>query len=284
MAIIFRAHYPPHSALKSRKVSTRFPAANFFSTAVKMEGTSATAEETKEQKPSKIFVAGSTGKTGKRIVEQLLSKSYGVRAGARDVEKATSSLPQHPNLQIVRADVTEGSEKLAEAIGDAEAVVCATGFQPSFDVFAPWKVDNFGTVNLVEACRKIGVKRFVLVSSILVNGAAMGQLLNPAYIVLNLFGLTLIAKLQAEKYIKRSGINYTIIRPGGLRNDPPSGNIVMEPEDTLFEGSISRDQVAEVAVEALQCPESYFKVVEIVSRVEAPKRPLKDLFSAIKQK
>ncbi|KAI0492222.1 hypothetical protein KFK09_026491 [Dendrobium nobile] len=245
MAIIFRAHYPPHSAFKSRKVSTRFPAANFFSTTIKMEGTSATAEETKEQKPNKIFVAGSTGKTGKRIVEQLLSKSYGVRAGARDVEKAKSSLPQHPNLQIV---------------------------------------DNFGTVNLVEACRKIGVKRFVLVSSILVNGAAMGQLLNPAYIVLNLFGLTLIAKLQAEKYIKRSGINYTIIRPGGLRNDPPSGNIVMEPEDTLFEGSISRDQVAEVAVEALQCPESYFKVIEIVSRVEAPKRPLKDLFSGIKQK
>lgn len=40
----------------------------------------------------------------------------------------------------MRADVTEGSEKLAEAIGDAEAVVCATGFQPSFDVFSPWKV------------------------------------------------------------------------------------------------------------------------------------------------
>lgn len=53
------------------------------------------------------------------------------------------------------------------------------------------QVDNLGTVNLVEACRKAGVTRFVLVSSILVNGAAMGQLLNPAYIVLNLFGLVL---------------------------------------------------------------------------------------------
>ncbi|XP_020599517.1 uncharacterized protein At2g34460, chloroplastic [Phalaenopsis equestris] len=284
MAVLVPAYSPPHSALRSHNCSTRFPAANFFSTSVKMAGTSATAGETEYDKPNKIFVAGSTGKTGKRIVEQLLSKSFGVIAGARDLEKARSSLPQHPNLQIVRADVTEGSEKLAEAIRDAEAVVCATGFQPSLNVFAPWKVDNYGTVNLVEACRKIGVKRFVLVSSILVNGAAMGQLFNPAYIVLNLFGLTLIAKLQAEKYIKSSGINYTIIRPGGLRNDPPSGNIIMEPEDTLYEGSISRDQVAEVAVEALQCPESFFKVAEIVSRVEAPKRPLKDLFSGIKQK
>lgn len=92
------------------------------------------------------------------------------------------------------------------------------------------QVDNFGTVNLVEACRKAGVARFVLVSSILVNGAAMGQLLNPAYIVLNLFGLTLVAKLQAENHIRKSGIDYTIVRPGGLTDQPPTGNIVMEPE------------------------------------------------------
>lgn len=92
------------------------------------------------------------------------------------------------------------------------------------------QVDNFGTVNLVEACRKLGVNRFILISSILVNGAAMGQILNPAYIFLNVFGLTLVAKLQAEQYIRKSGINYTIIRPGGLRNEPPVGNLVMEAE------------------------------------------------------
>ena len=92
------------------------------------------------------------------------------------------------------------------------------------------QVDNFGTVNLVEACRKRNVNRFILISSILVNGAAMGQLLNPAYIFLIVFGLTLVAKLQAEQYIRKSGINYTIIRPGGLRNEPPSGNVIMEPE------------------------------------------------------
>jgi nucleoside-diphosphate-sugar epimerase len=87
----------------------------------------------------------------------------------------------------------------------------------------------------VEACRKAGVTRFILVSSILVNGAAMGQLLNPAYIVLNLFGLVLVAKLQAEKYIRGSGINYTIIRPGGLTDQPPTGSIVIEPEVKLVQ-------------------------------------------------
>ncbi|XP_020232984.1 uncharacterized protein At2g34460, chloroplastic [Cajanus cajan] len=256
-------------------------------TFAKMEGSEITEQVGEDSRAKKkIFVAGATGSTGKRIVEQLLAKGFAVKAGVRDVDKARTTLSSaDPSLQIVKADVTEGSDKLAQAIGDdSEAVVCATGFRPGWDLLAPWKVDNFGTVNLVEACRKRNVNRFILISSILVNGAAMGQLLNPAYIFLNVFGLTLVAKLQAENYIRKSGINYTIIRPGGLRNDPPTGNVVMEPEDTLYEGSISRDQVAEVAVEALAYPEASYKVVEIVSRPDAPKRSYHDLFGSIRQR
>uniref|UniRef100_A0A2P2JL69 Uncharacterized protein MANES_17G068500 n=1 Tax=Rhizophora mucronata TaxID=61149 RepID=A0A2P2JL69_RHIMU len=257
-------------------------------TSIKMKGSEITeeAEGIVNSVKKKIFVAGATGSTGKRIVEQLLAKGFEVKAGVRDLDKTKSALfRDNPSLQIVKADVTEGSVKLAEAIGDdSEAVVCATGFRPGWNLFAPWKVDYYGTINLVEACRKSGVNRFILISSILVNGAAMGQILNPAYIFLNVFGLTLIAKLQAEQYIRKSGINYTIIRPGGLRNDPPSGNVVMKPEDTLYQGSISRDLVAEVAVEALSRPESSFKVVEIISSADAPKRTYEDLFGFIEQR
>ncbi|XP_073307331.1 uncharacterized protein At2g34460, chloroplastic-like isoform X1 [Primulina huaijiensis] len=259
----------------------------FYPKASTVEGSQVKEEQqTGSSQKKKIFVAGATGSTGKRIVEQLLAKGFSVKAGVRDVEKAKSTFPgNNADLQIVNADVTEGATKLAEAISDdSDAVICATGFRPSWDLTAPWKVDNFGTVNLVEACQKRGVNRFILISSILVNGASMGQLLNPAYIFLNVFGLTLVAKLQAEQHIRKSGINYTIIRPGGLKNDPPKGNIVMEQEDTLSAGTISRDQVAEVAVEALLCPESWYKVVEIVAQTEAPRRSFEELFSSIKQR
>ncbi|TXG47885.1 hypothetical protein EZV62_027179 [Acer yangbiense] len=231
-----------------------------------MEASEITEEVTENVSvKKKVFVAGATGSTGKRIVEQLLAKGFAVKAGVRDLDKArTTLLNDNPDLQIVKADVTEGSEKLAQVIGDdSEAVICATGFRPDWDLFAPWKVDNFGTVNLVEACRKLGVNSLHLPKCL---------------------GLTLVAKLQAEQYIRKSGINYTIVRPGGLRNEPPTGNVVMEPEDTLYEGSISRDQVAEVAVEALIHSESYYKVVEIVSRPDAPKRSYEDLFGSIKQR
>jgi hypothetical protein len=83
---------------------------------------------------------------------------------------------------------------------------------------------------MVDACKQRGINRMVLVSSILANGAAVGQIFNPAYIVLNIFGLTLIAKHQAEKHLRKSGIDYTIIRPGGLKNEPPSGNILLAKE------------------------------------------------------
>ncbi|TXG48111.1 hypothetical protein EZV62_027405 [Acer yangbiense] len=82
----------------------------------------------------KIFVAGATGSTGKRIVEQLLAKGFAVKAGVRDLDKArTALLNDNPHLHI-------DSEKIAQVIGDdSEAVICATGFRPGWDLFAPWK-------------------------------------------------------------------------------------------------------------------------------------------------
>lgn len=52
----------------------------------------------------------------------------------------------------------------------------------------------------------------------------------------------------------------------------------------MYEGSISRDQVAEVAVEALIHPEADYKVVEIVARADAPKKPFPELFGSVKQR
>ncbi|XP_024525503.1 uncharacterized protein At2g34460, chloroplastic [Selaginella moellendorffii] len=238
------------------------------------------AEETK---PKTVFVAGANGKTGKRIVSKLLADGFKVRAGVLDVAKARSNLPSSPNIEIIPADVTQGTNPLATSIGDADAVICATGFRYSLDVLAPWKVDYRGTLNLVEACRKNGIKRFVLISSILVNGAAWGQALNPAYLVLNAFGLTLIAKLQAENYVRSSGINYTIIRPGGLSEEKSDGNkkIVMAKQDTLSSGSISRDLVADVAVESIDCDDASFKVVEIVAEPGAQNQSIAELFALI---
>jgi len=209
-------------------------------------------------------------------------QGYEVRAGVRDIAKAKEILPKNKDLDFVLADVTGGPDLLARAIAGSYAVIVATGFRPSFDLTASWKVDNTGTKNMVDACQQKGIRRMVLVSSILVNGAAVGQFLNPAYIVLNIFGLTLVAKLQAENYMRKSGIDFTIIRPGGLKNEPPSGNIVLAKEDTLFKGSVSRDVVAKVAVDSLSIPAASYKVVELVTEPDAPAKSIPELFEKLR--
>lgn len=217
----------------------------------------------------KACIAGATGETGKRIVQELVMRDIPVRALVRNLEYAQEILP--PAAELVVGDVLK-PESIAAAIGDSNVVLCATGARPTFDPTAPYMVDYEGTKNLVDAAKQKGVEHFVLVSSLCVS-----QFFHP----LNLFWLILVWKKQAEEYIQKSGLTYTIVRPGGLKNEDNSDPIVMSGADTLFEGSIPRTKVAEVCVEALSEPEARNKIVEVVSSAEAPDHSWEQLFADV---
>jgi nucleoside-diphosphate-sugar epimerase len=121
-----------------------------------------------------------------------------------------------------------------------------------------WACVGAGTNKLVDAAIAAGVPKLVLVSSLLTNGLEAGQALNRNYILLNLFGGVLIAKNIAERYIMgKSELDWTIVRPGGLREGPSVGNIVYGPADSLFGGSIAREQVAAVSDVRKHCKRSH---------------------------
>merc|ERR1712060_224683 len=111
-------------------------------------------------------------------------------------------------------------------------------------------VDNEGVVNLVDASKAAGVKRFVLVSSILTNGRAVGQADSPGFQVTNAFGGVLDEKLMGEKHLEKSGLDYAIVRPGGLKNGKPGADLVKVGADLMYSGEISRELVARVMVAA----------------------------------
>ena len=69
---------------------------------------------------------------------------------------------------------------------------------------------------------------------------------------------------MAENYLRQSGIDYTIVRPGGLKAKPPTGALKISGEDTLNAGEISRDLVADVCVASLTDGKAKNKVLEIV--------------------
>jgi uncharacterized protein YbjT (DUF2867 family) len=217
----------------------------------------------------KVFVAGATGETGRRIVQELIARNIPVRALVRDTEKAQRILPAE--VEVVVGDVLN-PQTLTEALGDSTVVLCATGATPSFDFTGPYKVDFEGTKNLVDAAKSKGIEHFVLVTSLCTS-----LLFHP----LNLFWLILVWKKQAEEYLQKSGLTYTIVRPGGLKNEDNSDPIVMQGADTLFDGSIPRQKVAQVCVEALFEPAAQNKITEIVAKADATAKSLGELFANV---
>ena len=69
-------------------------------------------------------------------------------------------------------------------------------------LLGPYQVDYLGTRKVIDACVNTGVNKFVMVSSILANGLAAGQALNPQYVLLNTFGGVLFWKYKAESYLR----------------------------------------------------------------------------------
>lgn len=217
----------------------------------------------------KVFVAGATGQTGRRIVAQLVERGIPVRALVRDRQKADSILPN--DVELVIGDVLQ-TQTLKEAIADSTVLICATGATPSLNPSGPFQVDYVGTKNLVDAALACNLQHFVLVSSLCTS-----KLFHP----LNLFWLILLWKKQAEQYLQKSGLTYTIVRPGGLKNEDNDDNIVMAAADQLFEGSLPRAKVARVCIESLLTPAAQNKIVEIVAQPTAPDQPLTELFAKI---
>jgi len=233
-----------------------------------------------------VVVAGATGQTGRRCL-QLLTKTSGVTAvgGVRDPAKAAKKLSESKievrgamiekgaaidasAVSLAPLDVEKASvDDMAGTLKGADGLVIAVGFVPG----NPFKmndaahaVDNVGTVKLIDAAKVAGVKKVVLVSSILTDAGAWGQLDSAGYKITNAFGNVLEEKLVAEQYLRKSGMDWTIVRPGGLKADPPTGALFVSGENTLNSGEISRDLVADVSVAALFDSKASNKVVEIV--------------------
>ena len=249
--------------------------------------------------PKTVVVAGATGQTGRRVLERLVvasnnnnNGSLQVVGGVRNVAKAAAALAESSTVvrgamiqkvasvdasavDLRHLDVEQDSmEQLKETLQGADALIIAVGFVPGnpFQMSAAaHAVDNVGTIKLIDAAKQTGtVKKVVMVSSILTNGRAWGQEKAPGFVVTNAFGGVLDEKLVAEQHLRASGLDYTIVRPGGLKAKPPTGALVISGEDTLVAGEISRDLVAEVCVAALTDQKASKKVLEIVEDEGVP--------------
>ena len=202
----------------------------------------------------KIAITGASGKTGYRISEEAVKKGFKVKQIIRKNSKVSEGLK---SLETLRVSL-DNKEDLDKALKDVDALVIATGARPSLDLTGPAKVDALGVFRQLESCKRVGIKRVILVSSL-----CTGKLFHP----LNLFGLILIWKKIGENFLLNSSLEWTIIRPGGLKEneDIKSENINYSKKDTQINGSIPRRLVAKCCIDSLSNNDSVNKIIEVTS-------------------
>lgn len=128
-------------------------------------------------------------------------------------------------------------------------------------------VDSLGNMAVIDAAARGGTERMILVSSL---GCGDSR----AYAserLLAAIGEVLMAKTQAEDRVRASGLPFTIVRPGGLISDPPTGQGALY-DDPRVHGRISRPDLAAVILSCLASPNALGKTLSAIdrTRLDAP--------------
>ena len=218
----------------------------------------------------KIAITGASGKTGYRIAEEALKNGLKVK---KIVRRNSKVIEDSKNTETLRVSL-DNKDDLDKALENVDALIIATGARPSFDLTGPARVDALGVYRQLQSCKRVGLKRVILVSSL-----CTGKLFHP----LNLFGLILIWKKIGENLLRNQSFEWTIIRPGGLKESEliNSENMEYSKEDTQFKGSIPRRLVAKCCIDSLRNKQSFNKVIEVTSSSENKKVSFKKAIQTI---
>jgi uncharacterized protein YbjT (DUF2867 family) len=199
-----------------------------------------------------VVVAGGHGKIALRLERLLAARGDSVRGLVRNPDHFddVSAAGAQPVLADLESDIDVGP-----VISGADAIVFAAGAGPGSGEARKRTMDLGGAVKLIEAAKAAGIRRYVIVSSM---GADHPERASGT------FGAYLAAKSKADNALRASGLDYTVVRPGGLTDDPGTGTVDVS-ERLGRRGQIPRDDVAAALVEVLDAPNTIGKTFEILS-------------------
>ncbi len=190
-----------------------------------------------------LAVFGATGGTGRQIVSQALEAGHTVRALVRDPAR----LPiRHPQLHLITGNVLD-ADAVERTITGADAVIVSLGNTANNP---DWIVSE-GTRVIVAAMQKLGVRRLIVISSLGV-GDSCDQV--PTFFKLLMktaLKKPMEDKERQEQIVAASGLDWTIVRPGGLTNGPRTGRYRAGLDRSIVAGQVSRADVAEFVLRQL---------------------------------
>jgi uncharacterized protein YbjT (DUF2867 family) len=201
----------------------------------------------------RVAIAGGHGKIALRLATMLTNRGDEVRSliRAADQEQDVRASGAEPVLCDLES-TTE--EQVAEAVGSVDAVVFAAGAGPGSGPERKESMDYGGAVKLIEAARINGIARYVIVSARGADPSASGD---------DTFAAYARAKGRADAELVASGLEYTVVRPTRLTEDPGTGQV--EIADRVAGDRISRDDVAAVLAATLHEPGTAAKTFQLAS-------------------
>jgi putative NADH-flavin reductase len=195
---------------------------------------------------AKVLVIGASRGVGLETVRAALRASHSVRALARSV---SSIRIQDAALEKVSGDALD-RDTIRNAVQDVDVVIQTLGadFSPRV-VFSGTTLFSESTRILVDAMKAAAVKRLITVTGLGAGDSrGHGGLLYDAALFLLLKRVYDDKDVQ-EWIIKRSGLDWTIVRPGVLIDAPPTGRYrVLTVSKDWRAGTISRADVADFLV------------------------------------
>jgi uncharacterized protein YbjT (DUF2867 family) len=197
-----------------------------------------------------VLVAGGHGKIARHLLRHLAERGHHARGLIRNADHA----PDLQQLGAVPVLCDLEADDPLPSIGAAEAIVFAAGAGPGSGAERKRTVDYGGAVKLIAAAEELGVRRYLMVSSMGADDPASAPEAMRPYQQ---------AKHDADEALAASSLDWTIVRPGGLTDAPAGGHVALA-ERLGRSGTVAREDVALVLLECLFAATTLRRTFEVL--------------------
>jgi uncharacterized protein YbjT (DUF2867 family) len=201
-----------------------------------------------------IVIAGGHGQIALRLTRLLTARGDRVRGLIRNPDHAADL--EAAGSEPVLCDL-ELNPDIQTAIGAADAIVFAAGAGAGSGVTRKRTMDRDGALKLIDAAKAGGISRYLMISTFHAEEPRGNEV----------FQAYMRAKAEADAALRESGLEYTIIRPGRLTDEPCTGRVNLARR--LKGADVPRDDVAAVLLACLDDPRTIGRQWEL-TRGETP--------------